>query len=132
MPESSNNSGSLRRGGQFYSQVAKQESWEHLLLTEVRQPTGLKIPRHEHELDYVSVVLDGYYAESNAQGSIELPPFTAIFNPLGVVHTAEVGQKGTKFFTVELHTDLLKQIDVQGRLTAPSSICGAASCSGPH
>jgi len=113
MPESNDNPSDIRKGGQFYSQVARQERWEHLVLTEVEQPTGLKIQRHEHELDYVSVVLDGYYAETNIEGSIELPPFTAIFNPSGVEHTAVVGQKGTRFFTVELNSGLLKQIDIE-------------------
>lgn len=111
MPESTEDS-RQRKAGQFYSHIARQERCELLLLTEVQQAQALKVPVHEHELGYVTVVLDGYYAEDNAEGFVELPAFTTIFNPSGVVHSALIGRRGTQFFTIEFQSDLQKIIDV--------------------
>lgn len=111
MPQTTEDT-NLSKGGQFYSHVARQERRDLVVLTEVQQAAALKVPVHSHELGYVTVVLDGYYAEDNAEGFVELPAFTTIFNPSGVVHSALIGRKGTQFFTIEFHPDLQKIIDV--------------------
>jgi AraC family transcriptional regulator len=101
---------SVRRGGEFYSSVVHQDRQEHLLLTELQQPTGRTIPRHEHELAYVTVILDGNYAEGWTREPTELEPFTSVFNPPGVAHAGVVGSKGTRLFTIEWSRSFAEQI----------------------
>jgi hypothetical protein len=111
--EGSEGPNGVLRGGQFYSPVVSQQRQEHLVLTELWQPTGRKLPRHQHELAYVTVVLDGHYEEGSLHGLTELRPPTAIFNPSGIAHTALVGQTGTKLFTIECSPQFLEQLDVR-------------------
>src|SRR5262249_21639283 len=68
MPEASNNPGRVLRGGEFYSQVTAREKREYVFLAELRQRPLSRVPRHEHELAYVSLLLDGCYAETDCCG----------------------------------------------------------------
>jgi len=49
--------GSVLRGGEFYSPVQARLRTDDVLLSELRQPCSRRVPRHEHELAYVTVVL---------------------------------------------------------------------------
>src|ERR1700723_3724169 len=65
-----NRPGSLLRRGEFYSPVESRLSTDAVLLSELRQPCPRKVPRHEHELAYVTVVLQGDYLEGD-RGKLE-------------------------------------------------------------
>lgn len=100
-------------GGEFYSQVVSQQRQGHFLLTELRQPTARTLPHHEHQLAYVLMVLDGFYAEQTRQNSMELQAFSAVFNPAGVAHSGLVGRGGTRLFTVECPAPYLQGLDLR-------------------
>jgi AraC family transcriptional regulator len=104
--------GRLLRGGEFYSPVEGVLRTDDVLLSELRQPSARKVPRHEHELAYFTVVLDGDYLEGDRVME-ELSPFTAAFNPSGVSHSTVVGPAGAAFFTVELRSLPLQQLDLR-------------------
>ena len=113
VPEPTAISGNVLRGGQFFSPVAGQERHEHLVLTELWHPGAGRVPHHEHELAYVTLVLDGHYAEGGRHGWTELSPFSAIFNPAGVAHSSRVGDQGMKLFTIECRPRLLDELDLR-------------------
>lgn len=104
-----NDSGKLLRGGEFYSPLQARLGTDDVLLSELRQPCSRNVPRHEHELAYVTVVLQGDYLEGDRKLS-ELAPFTATFNPAGVAHSTVIGPQGAAFFTVELRGEHLRQL----------------------
>jgi AraC family transcriptional regulator len=112
MPEH-NDPGSLLRGGEFYSPVQARLQTEDVLLSELRQPCSRTVPRHEHELAYVTIVLHGDYLEGDGGKLAELRPFTAVFNPSGVQHATLIGPAGASFFTIELRDRHLKQLGVR-------------------
>jgi AraC family transcriptional regulator len=112
MPEG-RNPGTLLRGGEFYSPVAARLGTEDVLLSELRQPRSRTVPRHEHELAYVTVVLQGDYLEGDHGKLEELRPFTAVFNPSGVRHATVIGPAGASFFTIELRDAHLRQLGVR-------------------
>jgi hypothetical protein len=85
---------------------------DDILLSELRQRSARKVPRHEHELAYFTVVLDGDYLEGDRVME-ELSPFTAAFNPSGVSHSTVVGPAGAAFFTVELRNLPLQPLDLR-------------------
>jgi len=112
MPED-HQPGSLLRGGEFYSPLQARLRTEDVLLSELRQPVSRKIPRHEHELAYVTVMLGGDYLEGDRGKLAELRAFTAVFNPSGVQHATVIGPAGASFFTIELHAELVSQLGVR-------------------
>lgn len=104
------NPGKHLRGGEFYSPVHSRMSTSGVLLSELRQPFSRSVPRHEHELAYVTVMLDGDYMEGDRGHLDTLSPFSAVFNPAGIAHSTVVGPSGASFFTIELHNESLQQL----------------------
>jgi len=90
------------RGGEFYSPVQARLGTDDVLLSELRQPCSRNVPRHEHELAYVTVVLRGDYLEGDRGKLDELRPLTAVFNPAGAAHSTVIGPSGACLFTIEL------------------------------
>jgi|SRR5208282_1874911 len=112
MPEG-NDPGGLLRGGEFYSPVEARLHTEDVLLSELRQPCSRRVPRHQHELAYVTVMLHGDYLEGDQGRLEELPPFTAAFNPSGVEHTTLIGPAGASLFTIELRPENLTGLNLR-------------------
>ena len=117
------NSGRFLRGGEFYSPVRSRLRAGGILLSELLQPCSRSVPRHEHELAYVTLVLRGDYLEGDRRLD-EMRPLTAVFNPKGVTHSTLIGPAGASFFTVEFRPEASQDID----LALPQSTvfdCGA-------
>jgi AraC family transcriptional regulator len=112
MPEGQGR-GTLLRGGEFYSPVEARLRTEDVLLSELRQPCSRTVPRHRHELAYVTVVLDGDYLEGDRGKVDELRPFTAAFNPSGAQHATVIGPAGASLFTIELRDEYLRRLGVR-------------------
>jgi AraC family transcriptional regulator len=105
--------GKFLRGGEFYSPVQARLRTGDVVLSELWQPCSRAVPRHEHELAYVTVVLYGDYLEGDRGKLDELRPFTTVFNPAGTAHSTVIGPKGASFFTIELHEENLRQLGVR-------------------
>ena len=110
---SPNDPGKILRGGEFYSPVRSHLRTGDVLLSELCQPHSRKVPRHEHELAYVTIVLNGDYLEGDHGHLDELRPFTAVFNPSGVTHSTVIGPAGASFFTIELREQALRQLGMR-------------------
>jgi AraC family transcriptional regulator len=109
MPQE-NNPGKLLSAGQFYSPVEATLRSEDFVISKLRQPCSRQVPRHEHELSYITVVLDGNYLEGDHGKLDPLPPFSAVFNPAGATHTTVIGPGGASFFTIELREHHLQEL----------------------
>src|SRR5436305_8011687 len=87
-----NDPGKFLRGGEFYSPVQARLRTGDVVLSELHQPCSRAVPRHEHELAYVTMVLHGDYLEGDRRLD-EMRPFTAVFNPAGITHSTVIGPK---------------------------------------
>jgi AraC family transcriptional regulator len=106
----SNQPGKILRGGEFYSPIRVRLSADQVVLSELCQPVARLVPRHEHELAYVTIVLHGEYLEGDHGKLDELRPFTAVFNPVGVAHSTVIGPAGAALFTIEFRTENLREL----------------------
>ncbi|HTS37834.1 MAG TPA: AraC family transcriptional regulator [Candidatus Solibacter sp.] len=107
-----NDPGKVLRGGEFYSPVQSRLRAGDVLLSELRQPVSRAVPRHEHELAYVTIVLSGHYLEGDRRLD-EMLPFTAVFNPSGIKHSTVIGPAGASFFTIEFRDQALKELSLR-------------------
>jgi AraC family transcriptional regulator len=105
--------GRLLRGGEFYSPIEARLDMGAAFLSELRQPGSRSMPRHEHALGYVTVVLQGNYLEGDHGRLDELAPLTAVFNPVGVTHSTTIGPAGASLFTIEFRREALHALDLQ-------------------
>lgn len=118
--------GKILRGGEFYSPIRSRLSADDVVLSELCQPVARSVPRHEHELAYVTIVLHGDYLEGDRGNLDELRPFTAVFNPVGVAHSTVIGPAGAALFTIEFRTLNLQELDL--RLPEETTFdCGAGT-----
>src|ERR1700687_5303424 len=102
--------GTFLRGGEFYSPVQARLGTDDVLLSELRQPYSRNVPRHEHELAYVTVLLRGDYLEGDRGKLDELRPLTAVFNPAGTAHSTVIGPSGARLFTIEWREGNLRHL----------------------
>jgi AraC family transcriptional regulator len=105
--------GTFLRGGEFYSPVEARLRTAGVLLSELRQPCPRSVPRHEHELAYVTLVLHGDYLEGDRGKLDELRPLTAVFNPAGAAHSTVIGPAGACLFTIELCEENLRHLGIR-------------------
>jgi len=105
--------GKILRGGEFYSPIQARLSANDVVLSELCQPVARSVPRHEHELAYVTIVLHGHYREGDRGKLDELPPLTAVFNPVGVAHSTVIGPAGASMFTIEFRSESLQELGLQ-------------------
>jgi len=125
MPEDSGH-GKLLRGGEFYSPVKASLRTEDVLFSELRQPCSREIPRHQHELAYVTVVLSGDCREGDGGKMHDLQPLTAVFNPSGTEHATAIGPAGASLFTIEVRESHIRQLGM--RLPSQTEFdCGAGA-----
>ena len=108
-----NDPGKVLRGGEFYSPIQARLNAGDVLLSELRQPCSRSVPRHEHELAYVTVLFHGDYREGDHGHLDELQPFTAAFNPAGIAHSTVIGPAGAFFFTVEFRDAALQSLGMR-------------------
>ena len=112
MPQSAQ-PGKILRGGEFYSPVQARLTSNDVVLSELCQPVARSVPRHEHELAYLTIVLHGHYREGDRGKLDELPPLTAVFNPVGVAHSTVIGPTGASMFTIEFRSENLRELGLQ-------------------
>jgi len=105
-------SGELLRGGEFYSPIAGRMCTGEVVLSELRPVGTRQVPRHEHELAYVTIVLGGDYLEGDRK-LVQLQPLTAVFNPSGISHSTVIGPAGAALFTIEIRTEHRKQLAIR-------------------
>lgn len=94
--------GAALKAGTFYSHIARSDRRCGFVMSELEQPAPRKMPYHEHELPYFTLILSGYYNEWDRLGAREFRPMTAVFNPQECQHGSAVGATGTQLFTVEI------------------------------
>jgi AraC family transcriptional regulator len=112
MSEGENNrsQNSHLRPGQFYGEVIKKRQCSGLLMSELRHPTGRRLPRHSHELAYFCLLLGGGYAEYLGRRTLTYKPLTVMFHPPELTHSDEIGYCGGHFFSVEMERQWLESL----------------------
>ncbi len=96
--------------GQFYGAVLRRQESPQFVLSELHHPRGRTLPVHTHQAAYFSLLLEGRYSESFDGRHHEYEPMTVWWHRPGVVHDDAVGQKGGRFFNVELTAEMTQTL----------------------
>ena len=87
-----------------------------LTLSESTYPAGLRMPRHEHEPAYFSLVLKGVYTETSGKTSRQCVPSTMIVHPPRETHAVDFHDSDVRIFRVQVEPDWLNRTGVLGSL----------------
>lgn len=107
-------SGSHLRPGEFYGDVVGKRHGRGLVLSELTHAGRRMLPRHSHELAYFCLLLDGSYSETCGRRTISYKPWTIMFHPPGLTHQDEIGNRGGRFFSIEVDDGWLARLREHG------------------
>lgn len=98
------------KAGEFYGKISNKRRISSSTLSELVHQKSVNLPAHSHELAFFTLLLDGSYAETYGRKNFSYRPMTVWWHPSGVFHKDEVGQKGGRFFTVEIQPKGLENL----------------------
>lgn len=96
--------------GQSYGHVVSNQHCSGLVLTEIKHNYGRKLPQHSHELAIFSLILDGNYIEKFGSRIVSYNPFSVYFHPPEFTHRDEIGNRGCKFFNIEVQNQWIERL----------------------
>jgi AraC family transcriptional regulator len=102
--------------------VAQRREAAGVVLSEVVHREERSFPRHAHERTYVSLLLDGSYAEQLGRRRLEHAPMSVAFRPAGTEHTDGVGRNGGRFFMAELASTWIGGVQGGNSLAGPAAL----------
>lgn len=92
----------------FYGTLASGDGAE-FTLSESIYPAGLKMPSHEHEPAYFSLLLKGAYTETCRKGTRTCIPSSIVFHPAGERHAVDFHNAEVRIFRVEVKARWLER-----------------------
>src|SRR4051812_40638075 len=82
-----------------------------LAVVELRHNGGLRIPRHEHERAYLSLILAGTFTESCGRRATRFSePGMLLLHPPGEVHWEQMNRVPVSSLNIELGSSWLRQL----------------------
>lgn len=95
------------------------------VLTECAYPPGLRMPKHEHEPAFFSLVLRGSYTETIADAELSGRPAALVSHPPGRAHSVAFHEREVRIFRAEVRPrwlERLRECDV--KLERPDCFAG--------
>lgn len=109
----------------FAGQTIQTRELTDYSLAETVYPAQWKMPRHEHEAAYFSLVLQGGYDESYGAQTRSCQPASLVFHPPGEDHAVVFHQERVRIFRVQVKPSLLARVrECTAILDSPSAFDG--------
>jgi AraC family transcriptional regulator len=114
--------------GRFFGRAKFSRLLGQIRLTETTCSSGLRLPRHSHELGLVVFVLSGRYDEAYSNHEThERRPMSVLYHPAGMPHS-EVHKTTGRRLIVELSSDLsTRLVEIGVELDRPCELDGTGS-----
>ena len=87
--------------GRYFGRTLRRRGEDGLVLSEVRFPPRVSVPRHSHDRSIFNFVLAGGYLECTARRSFECVPPVLLFHPARQVHWERFSGAGARCLTIE-------------------------------
>lgn len=112
----------------FAGQTIQSRELMGYSLAETLYPAHWKMPRHEHEAAYFSLVLQGGYDESYGAQTRSCQPASLVFHPPGEDHAVVFHQERVRIFRVQMNNAFLERVrECSPILDAPSAFDGGTT-----
>lgn len=112
----------------FAGQMLQIRELPDYSLAETIYPAQWKMPRHEHEHAYFSLVLQGGYEESFGRQERSCQPASLVFHPPGEDHAVVFHQERVRIFRVQVKAPFLARVrDCSPILDHPAAFDGGAT-----
>ncbi|WP_299529185.1 AraC family transcriptional regulator [Ulvibacterium sp.] len=92
--------------GTFMGHMQKMRTLHGFTLSKTGHDQNMKVPRHEHENPYISLLLFGIYHEESKISEYDMKPGSSLFRPKGFEHKNEIGTENSFCFNIEIEKEL--------------------------
>ncbi|UJH67952.1 helix-turn-helix domain-containing protein [Allomuricauda sp. SCSIO 65647] len=90
------------KAGTFMGQVQKMRALSGFTLSRTDHGQHMKVPKHEHEHPYISLLLHGLYHEQSIISEHDIKTGSSLFRPKGFEHKNEIGSHNSFCFNIEI------------------------------
>ncbi len=88
--------------GTFMGQTQKMRTLNGFTLSKTYHSQHMKVPKHEHEHPYISLLLFGVYHEESVISEYDIKSGSSLFRPRGFEHKNEIGSQNSFCFNIEI------------------------------
>lgn len=114
-----------REQGQFFGRSATIRVLNGIVVSETLYPAKLIIPRHDHALACISVVLEGHYLKNYGAQTRECKPGMVILHPAGEHHSDVHEDRQIKLLSIEILDQRLAGLrETAPLLQTPAALLG--------
>lgn len=92
------------QGGTFMGKTQKLRRLDGFTLSTTDHSQLMKVPKHEHEFPYISLLLQGLYREETRLSDHDVKSGSSLFRPKGFEHQNEIGTDNSFCFNIEIET----------------------------
>jgi len=96
--------------GQAFGRVPQRWTADSIALSPVVHDQKRVNVAHAHEAAFVTLMLDGDYAEKAALRSFRFERFSAMFHPAGIEHQDFIGASGVRLLMFEFTSELIEDM----------------------
>ncbi len=93
--------------GTFMGNTQKLRSLSGFTLSRTDHSEHMKVPKHEHEYPYISLLLHGLYHEKSIVSEHDIKAGASLFRPKGFEHKNEIGANESLCFNIEIQKDII-------------------------
>jgi len=112
----------------FYGSVLGNCRSSHFSAVLARYQPNENLPRHSHEIAYLSVVLKGSYRENCGNSFSDCAVGQAIFHPQGELHSNHFAQEGAQVLSLQISSEFLLQLKDAGVEAQERTVFGSSHC----
>lgn len=94
------------KAGTFMGQTQKMRALSGFTLSRTDHSQNMKVPKHEHEHPYISLLLHGLYHEESIISGHDIKTGASLFRPKGFEHKNEIGPLNSFCFNIEIEKEL--------------------------
>ena len=97
------------QAGAFMGDTLKQRILSDYILTMTQHEPHSKVPKHEHQYPYISMLLSGHYREKSLSTDHNILPGYSVFRPHQYEHENMLGEQTGFCFNIEIKKDLFTE-----------------------
>ncbi|CAA9345716.1 MAG: Transcriptional regulator, AraC family [uncultured Gemmatimonadaceae bacterium] len=113
--------------GEFFGRTVAVRRVAGLVLVDSLHGAGLRVPRHEHEHAYLSVIRGGSFSETYGRRTRSPAPGVLLVNPPGEAHSERMDAHPVSSLNIELGAGWLRELfELGAPLDRPAAVRGEA------
>ena len=102
--------------GEHFGVLRCKRQAPSVIVSEFIYEEQTNLPRHSHELAFFTLVVEGFYQDRFVNKEISYKPKSILWRKENISHTDKVGNKGGRFFFIEIKPNYLEKTSLYEKI----------------